>query len=231
MHTNKHILFFLICISFLLNTLHVWGAQSDSLVLSCGLADGGTDMYGRKWAPDSKYLNGSNSITIRAGFQDPSLLSEIPYMTARIFTSEATYKFQVKTDKRYWLRLHFYPSAYGNFNPADSYFSVTVNGLTLLKNFSASITCQALSQAYIVREYSLAPLDSKTLTVIFKPSSSFAFVNGIEVIEMPDFFDSAKMVGTSDQIDVKGVHSQTMYRLNVAGQFIPPTNDSGLTRT
>jgi len=231
MHTNKHILFFLVCVSFLLNALHVWGAQSDSLVLSCGLADGGTDMYGRKWAPDSKYLNGSNSITIRAGFQDPSLLSEIPYMTARIFTSEATYKFQVKTDKRYWLRLHFYPSAYGNFNPADSYFSVTVNGLTLLKNFSASITCQALSQAYIVREYSLAPLDSNTLTVIFKPSSSFAFVNGIEVIEMPDLFDSAKMVGTSDQIDVKGVHSQTMYRLNVAGQFIPPTNDSGLTRT
>uniref|UniRef100_A0A2N9HTA9 non-specific serine/threonine protein kinase n=1 Tax=Fagus sylvatica TaxID=28930 RepID=A0A2N9HTA9_FAGSY len=179
-----------------------------------------------------KYINANNSITMTAESQDTSLDSKIPYMTTRIFTSEATYKFLVKADKRYWLRLYFYPAVYGKFNSRDSYFSVIANGLTLLKNFSASITCQALSQSYIVREYSLAPLNLKTLAVIFKPSAgSFAFVNGIEVIQIPDLFDSAKMVGSSEQIDVSSYHSQTMYRLNVGGQIIFPKNDSGLTRT
>ncbi|GMY34499.1 receptor-like protein kinase anxur2 [Fagus crenata] len=232
MHTNTHIMFFLVCVSFLLNSIHVLGGQSDSLVLGCGLVDGGIDAYGREWVADSKYINANNSITMTAESQDTSLDSKIPYMTTRIFTSEATYKFLVKADKRYWLRLYFYPAVYGKFNSRDSYFSVTANGLTLLKNFSASITCQALSQSYIVREYSLAPLNLETLAVIFKPSAgSFAFVNGIEVIQIPDLFDSAKMVGTSEQIDVSSYHSQTMYRLNVGGQIIFPKNDSGLTRT
>ncbi|KAE8010004.1 hypothetical protein FH972_006402 [Carpinus fangiana] len=210
----------------------VFLGESDSLVLSSG--NGGTDTDGRKWGADSKYLDAKNSITSTAAFQDPSLSSVIPYMTARIFPSEASYKFPVKSTKRYWLRLHFYPSAYSNFNAKDSYFSVTANTLTLLKNFSASITCQALSQAYIVREYSLAPLESETLTVVFKPSNNhpgaFAFVNGIEVIPMPELFDAATVVGSPTELDVKSLTTETMYRLNVGGQYISPANDSGLTR-
>lgn len=232
MHANTHNFFFLVCLPFLLNALHVWSGESDSLVLSSG--NGGTDTDGRKWGADSKYLDAKNSITSSAAFQDPSLSSVIPYMTARIFPSEASYKFPVKSTKRYWLRLHFYPSAYSNFNAADSYFSITANTLTLLKNFSASITCQALSQAYIVREYSLAPLESETLTVVFKPSNNhpgaFAFVNGIEVIPMPELFDAATMVGSPTEVDVKSLTTETMYRLNVGGQYISPANDSGLTR-
>ncbi|KAF5454715.1 hypothetical protein F2P56_024361 [Juglans regia] len=235
MHPNTHIFLFVVFISFILNALHAWSGNSQPLVLSIGSDNGGTDIYGRKWGPDSKYLDAKNSIATKASFQDPSLTSDIPYMTTRIFASEASYKFPVESDKRYWLRLHFYPSAYNNFNPEDSYFSVVANGLMLLTNFSASITCQALSQAYLIREYSLAPLNSETLAVTFKPSDkhagAFAFVNGIEVIPMPDLFDSATMVGSSDQLDVKSLNTQTMYRLNVGGQYIPPTNDSSLTRT
>ncbi|KAF7805211.1 receptor-like protein kinase ANXUR1 [Senna tora] len=206
------------------------------MVLGCGLADeGGKDTDGRQWSTDQKFLTGGDSNTFRASFQDPSLLSEVPYMTARVFTSEASYKFPIKPDKRYWLRLHFYPSIYGNFNPTDSYFSVKANEVTLLSNFSASITCQALSQAYLDREYSLAPLNSDSLTLTFKPSDqyngAFAFVNGIQLIEMPDLFDSAALVGFTDQtVDAKTLHLQTMFRLNVGGQYISPLQDSGLTR-
>lgn len=212
--------------------------KDESLLLGCGLGDnGGKDSDGRQWNPDNKYLSGGNSITSKASFQDPSLLSEIPYMSARVFTSESTYKFPILPNKRYWLRLHFYPSVYNNLNPSDSYFSVTANGVTLLNNFSSSITCQALSQAYLDREYSLAPLNSNVLNLTFKPSDkhsgAFAFINGIQLIQMPDlFFDSPSLVGYDDQtMDAKNLHFQTMVRLNIGGQFISPVQDSGLSRT
>ncbi|KAK7376270.1 hypothetical protein VNO78_34733 [Psophocarpus tetragonolobus] len=225
------------CFPVMLNALAPEEGGSISLMLGCGLDEGGgKDSEGRQWSPDNKYLSEeTNSKTCRSSFQDPSLLSEVPYMTTRIFTSEATYKFPLQPDKRYWLRLHFYPSIYDTFDPFNSYFSVTANDVTLLSNFSASITCQALSQAYLDREYSLAPLNSDTLTLTFKPekrNGSFAFVNGIELIEMPELFDSAPLVGYSDQtMDAKSLHFQTMFRLNVGGQFISPKDDSGLSRT
>ncbi|ESW16830.1 hypothetical protein PHAVU_007G188300 [Phaseolus vulgaris] len=236
MHTRASLLL-LFCFPVLLNAAPSSdNAAGDSFLLGCGLAkEGGKDSDGRQWTPDDKYLSETNSLTFKASFQDPSLLSEVPYMTARIFTAEASYKFPIQGDKRYWLRLHFYPSVYNTYDPVNSYFSVTANGLKLLSNFSASITCQALSQAYLDREYSLAPLDSDTLTVTFTPSDkhdgAFAFLNGIQLIQMPDFFDEAPLVGFDDQtMDTKTMHFQTMFRLNVGGQYIPPNEDSGLTR-
>ncbi|OIW07154.1 hypothetical protein TanjilG_10127 [Lupinus angustifolius] len=233
---DPNVLISLLCTLVLLHALHASSKDSDPLILGCGLGEGGgKDGDGRQWLPDNKYVSGGNSITSKASFQDPSLLSEVPYMSARIFTSEATYKFPVQTDKRYWLRLHFYPSVYDSYDPSNSYFSVTANEVTLLSNFSAAITCQALSQAYLDREYSLAPLNSDTLTLVFKPSDkhngAFAFVNGIQLIQMPEIFDSASLVGYNDQtVDAKSLHFQTMFRLNVGGQYISPNQDSGLSR-
>ncbi|KAK7269184.1 hypothetical protein RIF29_21901 [Crotalaria pallida] len=237
MHATNAALVSLLCTLVVLNSLiTASGKDSNPLILGCGLGGGGgKDGDGRQWLPDNKYVSGGNSIASKASFQDPSLLSEVPYMTARIFTSEATYKFPVQSDKRYWLRLHFYPSVYDSYNPSNSYFSVTANGVTLLSNFSASITCQALSQAYLDKEYSLAPLNSNTLTLVFKPSDkyngAFAFINGIQLIQMPELFDSAQLVGYADQtVDAKSLHFQTMFRLNVGGQYISPNQDSGLSR-
>ncbi|GAU11641.1 hypothetical protein TSUD_346330 [Trifolium subterraneum] len=214
-----------------------WTEEPGSLVLGCGLDGGGAkDDDGRQWSPDNKFLAAeAGSIMSKAAYQDPSLSNVVPYMSARIFTSETTYKFNVQPDKRYWLRLHFYPSIYGSFNSLDSYFSVAANGITLLSNFSAYITCEALSQAYIDREYSLAPLNSDTLTLTFKPSDkqrgAFAFVNGIQLIPMPELFHSAGLVGYPNQnIDVKTISLQTMFRLNVGGQYVSPAQDSGLSR-
>ncbi|KAE9616104.1 hypothetical protein Lal_00017159 [Lupinus albus] len=233
------LLFSLVCISIiLLNAIHASSQVASSaspLILGCGLdKDGEKDADGRAWGYDDKFLQqGGNSIKSKALFQDPSLLDVVPYMSARVFTSETSYKFPIQPDKRYWLRLHFYPSVYGSYNPSESYFSVIANGVTLLSNFSASITCQALSQAYLDREYSLAPLSTDTLTITIKPNDkSFGFINGIQLIEMPELFDSsAALVGYADQtIDVKSLHLQTMFRLNVGGQYISPKQDSGLSR-
>ncbi|GAV86269.1 Pkinase_Tyr domain-containing protein/Malectin_like domain-containing protein [Cephalotus follicularis] len=229
MFTHRVILFSLVCIFVLFDFHHVISA-SESYMLSCGSADGGTDADGQKWEPDIKYLTGNDAISARATYQDPSLVSLVPYMEARIFTKEATYTFAIKSKQRYMVRFHFYPATYTGLEITKSFFSVVAGGVTLMSNFSAATTAQALTQAYLIREYALAPLDIDSLSIIFKPAGNdaFAFVNGIEVIPMPDMFDSAVLVGFSDQsVDAKATHLQTMFRLNVAGQYIPPSNDSG----
>lgn len=236
MYAKTERLFYLVALSLLCNAIHGKGADSGAagpLVLGCGWESSSNDADGRKWEPDAKFITEGNSASVRAQFQDPSLVSDTPYMTARIFTSKATYKFPVKSNSRYFLRLHFYPAMYESNNAEDAYFSAVANDLTLLKNFSASLTCKALTQAYIIREYSLAPSTLDSLTLTFEPLVGFAFVNGIELIPMPDLFESVTMIGFSGQtVDAKTSNMQTMYRLNVGGQYISPNNDSaGLTRT
>ncbi|KAL6188471.1 hypothetical protein ACLB2K_039863 [Fragaria x ananassa] len=237
MISNTRVLFSLILLS--LSTIQVLSADSNSFnpyILSCGSSKGGTDSDGRKWSSDSQFISG-NSTTAKAQYQDPSLPSEIPYMSARIFSSSCSYKLSVSPKQRHWLRLHLYPSSYNSLDKSNSYFDVTANGFILLKNFSASITAQALTQAYIVKEFSLIPIESGNLNITFTPSSShnnsYAFVNGIEVVPMPESFQTANVVGFNDKtIDVQSSTLQTMFRLNVGGQYVGPANDSaGLSRT
>ncbi|KAE8678576.1 Receptor-like protein kinase FERONIA [Hibiscus syriacus] len=216
--------------------------SSQSLAIDCG-AKGGKDEDGRTWVEDSKYLASSgDSVQVQAGYQDPSLLSTVPYMNARIIKSPATYKFSIKSKQRYLLRFHFYPSTYANFNVSNSYFAVTAGDLKLMNNFSAAITCQALTQAYIVKEYSLAPSDSESLEITFTPSANysntFAFINGIELIAMPDLFGMMSLIGYGNDINGGNVidasleNMELMFRLNVGGQTIPPGKDvSGLLRS
>ncbi|XP_028760137.1 receptor-like protein kinase ANXUR1 [Neltuma alba] len=210
----------------------------DSFVISCGLPSNvGVDSHGRRWRSDYRFLTSStNTINSTAQYQDPSLPSQIPYMSARIFTSPTTYKFPVSSETRHWLRLHFYPSEYSGLDPSDAYFAVHANDLILLHNFSSFITAQASTQAYFIKEYSLLPIQSGELSITFSPSlrhhGSYAFVNGIEIVSMPEMFKPAKLVSTDRFIDVGSRSLQTMFRLNVGGQFIEPNKDSGhLSRT
>ncbi|GMY20810.1 receptor-like protein kinase anxur2 [Fagus crenata] len=220
----------LVCLYLLSNSFPLLYGLSDSLLLACGLIDGDAiDSYGRKWSPDSTYTN--SSTTIRATFPyDPSLESpNIPH-SIRFFTSETIYELPIKPDKRHMFRLHFSPIPYGNFDPEKSFFSVSANHLLLLKNFNPSFTCQALSKSYIIQEYSLAPLQTHSLSIIFTPSAgSFAFVNAMELFQMPDLYESATILGSSEVV-VNENHFRTMFRLNVGGRTIPPPDDSGLTR-
>ncbi|KAL1827306.1 hypothetical protein DCAR_0206465 [Daucus carota subsp. sativus] len=243
MHSNSCCVLFLVYACIVCNVIHAQPPGPTKILLSCGNQKGGKDADGRTWEPDSKYLvNSDKSVESKAETQDSSLPSDVPYMTARIFNAETSYKFSVNGSSRIFLRLHFYPSSYPNFNISNSYFSVKAGGLTLLNNFSAATTALALSQAYILKEYTLKPSDSNDLSLTFTPSDkysgSFAFVNGIEVIETPEMFDdTTEMVGFSGgevsvMVEATKASMETMYRLNVGGQFIPPTNDSaGLMRS
>ncbi|KAI0493359.1 hypothetical protein KFK09_023475 [Dendrobium nobile] len=223
---------------------------SVSILVNCGSSTDEHDADGRKWVGDTSPkasvsgIISTKSTPSTATFQDPSLPSSVPYMTAAIFESKATYKFPARKKERLLIRLHFYPASYNELNPENGFFNVVatpftdgVGGITLLHNFSAYITAQALSQCYIVREFFLPTINDDFLTLTFTPAvvqpKAFAFINGIEVISMPDLFTTtAVMVGFSDSSVTVGASAvQTMYRLNVGGQYIAPTNNTSFSRT
>ncbi|KAG7543839.1 Serine-threonine/tyrosine-protein kinase catalytic domain [Arabidopsis thaliana x Arabidopsis arenosa] len=158
-------------------------------------------------------------------------------MKARIFRSEFTYTFPISPDWKF-LRLYFYPTRYEyGFDAAKSNFSVIVNGFTLLRNFSANLTGNASKPEYLMKEF-IVSVD-QTLDLKFRPSpNSSAFVNGIEIVSMPDglyskggFDDVITNAGGSvnSQID-NSTAFETVYRLNIGGQKIGEVGDSRMFR-
>ncbi|KAL1536300.1 hypothetical protein AAHA92_28975 [Salvia divinorum] len=191
--------------------------SADSLLLNCGASGNeAIDSDGRKWSPDGKFLSTHDSLSSTANSQDPSLPSIVPYMHSRIFKSETAYKFPISPKSRHWIRLHFYPSSYGRLDSASAFFSVSAAGFTLLHNFSTTLTAQALTQAYIITEFTINHLNSPLLDLTFTPLINFAFINGIEIIPIPEIF----------QPQQNSYAMQTMFRLNVGGQFISTSQDS-----
>ncbi|KAJ4786045.1 Malectin/receptor-like protein kinase family protein [Rhynchospora pubera] len=206
------------------------------ILLSCGTSGTFLDtVNNHTWVGDidSQYISDEASQNSRIQDQD-SLVPTVPFSTARIFTTNYTYKFPLSAG-RYFLRLYFYPAKYSNYLAADSFFTATAGLYTLLSNFSALITVNALNYTYLIREFSIN-VDSITLNLNFAPSTehpnAFAFINGIEIVSSPeDIFskstayngDGTERIFSYDQ----GMAFQTMYRLNVGGQSLSPSKDSG----
>lgn len=89
-----------------------------------------------------------------------------------------------------------------------------------------------------MKEYSINVMD-KALNVSFSPSRSYsnvyAFVDGIENVSMPDIFSSPDgtimMVGSTAPFDIDNTTSfENVYRLNVGGNHISLSHDTGLFR-
>ncbi|KAI3474306.1 hypothetical protein Pfo_029094 [Paulownia fortunei] len=199
---------------------------TDKIFLNCGGPPDSTDSDGRKWTSDigSKFaLSTTKSSTAPAATQKP--VPEVPYMTARIFQSEFTYSFPVASGRKF-VRLYFYPASYNGLDASNAIFSVTSGAYTLLRNFSAAQTTEALNYDYIMKEFSVS-VPSEVLNVTFTPSqntsNSYAFVNGIEIVSHPDIYSTD---GTETVTALENV-----YRLNVGGNDISPSGDTGLFRS
>lgn len=213
---------------------------TDNILLNCGGSGDPTDADGRKWTTDigSKFaLASGKSLTSTAATQKPSV-PDIPYLTARIFQSNFTYSFPVASGRKF-VRFYFYPASYSGLNASDARFSVVSGSYTLLKNFSAVQTTEALNFDFIVKEYSIN-VPSGILNVTFIPASntpnSYAFVNGIEVVSHPDIYNTADgtvmLVGQATPLTVDNSTAlENVYRLNVGGNAISPTGDTGLYRS
>ncbi|KAK8488904.1 hypothetical protein V6N12_033824 [Hibiscus sabdariffa] len=75
---------------------------------------------------------------------EPSV-TEVPYMTARIFHGEFTYKFSVTPGPKF-LRLYFYPNEYSGLDVTTSFFSVSANNYTLFRLFTVDVTTSFFSK-------------------------------------------------------------------------------------
>lgn len=145
------------------------------------------------------------------------------YKTAQIFTGSSNYTFSVAKHGRHWIRLHFYPFVYQNYNLSHAKFSVSVQNFTLLRNF------QAHEVIPVVKEYSLNITSDKLVLLITPSSESFAFLNALELVSVPDELipDTVKTVdspGSSQNL----VHQalQTVFRVNMGNATVNPQNDT-----
>lgn len=215
---------------------------TEKILLACGATSDSTDSDGRQWSTDvnSKYLMaGGKTATSPAATQDPSV-PQVPYMSARVFYTNFTYSVPVVAGRKF-VRLYFYPASYAGLNASDGLFSVTAGSYTLLNNFSAAQTTQALNFAFIVKEYAIN-VNGAALDISFTPSAkapkAYAFVNGIEIVSMPDLYSSPiatsgfPIVGQSSFYATDNSTAlENVYRLNVGGNDISPSHDTGLYRS
>ncbi|KAL3346651.1 hypothetical protein AABB24_025209 [Solanum stoloniferum] len=226
-------------VSFLLLHLTV-ALKPDSFLLSCGAQSGTTDESdGRQWYTDthdpSLLPSNFSSISSTATAFDTSV-TRVPYTSARIFQSPFTYTLPVSPGTKF-LRLYFYPSSYLGITKSQSFFSVTANHITLLSNFSAFDATTNSSKA-IRKEFVINVNGTKTLKITFSPSpNSYAFVNGIEILPIPTnlYFrggdHAIKWVGQRNLYYIyNSTALETLYRLNVGGNLVASTGDTGIYR-
>lgn len=213
---------------------------TDKILLNCGGPADSSDSDGREWTTDNGSKFGSsagNSTTSPAATQDPSV-PQVPYMTARVFHAPFTYSFPVASGWKF-LRLYFYSASYAGLNASDARFAVTAQSYTLLRNFSVLETTLGLHYDIIVKEFSIH-VEGGTLNVTFTPSTNasnaYAFVNGIEVVSMPDIYTSTDgttmIVGTDTPFTIDNSTAlENLYRVNVGGNDISPSHDTGMFRS
>ncbi|KAK1364117.1 Protein kinase domain-containing protein [Heracleum sosnowskyi] len=220
----------------------------DNILLNCGASYNTTSLDGREWDTDTAYILKASNTSSAESQLIPSV-DQIPYFNARIFPSKFTYKIPVSKAGQKFLRLYFYPADYSNgFDMTKSFFSVHAADYTLLSNFSAflnlphSPSSENMHQSFtLIKEYVITVNQSCLLDLTFTPSpSSYAFVNAIEVISIPDKLyikgdgneDSIKMVGQDTRFSIDDSYAlEKLYRLNVGGGDISSTHDSGMFRS
>ncbi|CAK8533379.1 unnamed protein product [Lathyrus sativus] len=219
----------------------------DRYTLNCGTTGNSTDGE-RTWTGDtnSKLLlssqnNNPTTISVPTTPQKPSI-NKIPYSTARLSHSIFNYSFPVTKGPKF-LRLFFYPSAYSNgFNRYDASFTVVSNGFTLVKDFNASLNADVEGVDTLFKEYVINVGDDQRLDLSFIPSGgnskNYAFINGIEVLSMPDYLyytpttDPGFSLVGSTIIPTYSISTtvalETDYRIKVGNS--PNIQDTGMLR-
>ncbi|XWS50465.1 hypothetical protein CRYUN_Cryun12cG0089900 [Craigia yunnanensis] len=202
---------------------------TNNFLLNCG-SNANTSFYNRIFLADSAklgsvFLSAERSVSLTD--QNPSSNSPILYHTVRVFTTDSSYKFNIKKNGTgtHLVRLHFSPFQAQNFNLASAKFNVVANGFLLLSSFSAN---NMLLKEYILK------IEGEVLEMMFSPvgDSGIAFVNAIEVFSIPKDFiidGGAKLVNGDEIEEYKNLTSQvleTIHRIDVGGLKLTPFNDT-----
>ncbi|KAM2858858.1 hypothetical protein COP2_024347 [Malus domestica] len=235
-------------------TLHVAGDSPsaykpvDDITLQCGFSgDQVNQQDGRTWSGDiNSKLSPSQAAGSSSVFKAATPISsssQVPYTAARLSRSEFTYTFPLTSGQKF-IRLYFYPTSYAaEFDRLKSLFSVEAGGFTLLRDFNASVTADAFSSETVFREFCLNIASEQSLNITFTPSraspDAYAFINGIEIVSMPDNLyytppqsaDRPVSVGSINPYPIENNTAMEMvYRINVGGSQLSFNRDTGMYR-
>uniref|UniRef100_A0A2N9HMS8 Protein kinase domain-containing protein n=1 Tax=Fagus sylvatica TaxID=28930 RepID=A0A2N9HMS8_FAGSY len=160
-------------------------------LINCGNSGVSTAWDGHNWTGDvnSEFCSfeesGKESNLSRSTGRGTST-DVVPYMTVRIFRFQFTYIFWVQPGQKF-VRLHFNPVSYQGFDRSKAIFTVKSGSFTLLENFRPSLLNDSLGETTIVKEFCIIE-ENQTLNLTFTPRSSVyhAFINGIEIVSMPE---------------------------------------------
>ncbi|KAL6011188.1 hypothetical protein ACLOJK_001633 [Asimina triloba] len=153
----------------------------------------------------------------------PSVDASVLYRTARVLTGPSSYTFSIQQHGRHWIRLYFFPFVHQNYDMKTAKFSVSTQEFTLLKDY------QSGNNSAAVKEFS-SVISSDTLVLSFTPAtSSFAFINAIEVVSAPDnlFNDEARGINPAGTFQgLTKMALETVYRVNMGVPLVIPSNDT-----
>ncbi|KAJ8542220.1 hypothetical protein K7X08_017086 [Anisodus acutangulus] len=197
----------------------------DCFLISCGSSKSIQVEDGRVFEPDfgdsDVGLSTNSLITVS---NNENGLSEL-HNSARVFTKSSVYTISTKQIGRHWLRLHFHPVKNNQHNLNSAVFSVVANGITLLHEFSFS---RLGKREPLLKEY-VVEISGNLVLTLSPVSGSVAFINGIEVVSMPESqFDFSVVpipMGPGFVIP-SSVALETAYRVNMGGPRLTPRNDT-----
>ncbi|XP_010046614.3 receptor-like protein kinase FERONIA [Eucalyptus grandis] len=161
-----------------------------------------------------------------------------PQISVCMSHKQFTHNFTVSPGHKF-TRLHFCLASYPGLNVSDALFSVSVGQYTLLRTSQSSYSRDSSDIKCVIREF-VMKVDAQILSITFTPSSghskAYAFVNKIEIITMPAnvYMQDVRLplVGNSSQIyAVNYTVLETMHRVNVGGDDIPPEGDARMWRS
>ncbi|XP_073151286.1 uncharacterized protein [Henckelia pumila] len=192
--------------------------------INCGSKLTSAAKNGREWVGDmhpmlssSLQIKGSSTVARNSISADT-----IPYTTARISHSAFSYIFLVKPGQIF-IRLHFNPVPYKGFQRYKDLFTVEAASFTLLHNFSASLTADALGMKSFAKEFCINIQENQILHMVFSSQSrhTYAFLNGIEINSVPSHHSYLHGGGIDKTTALEMVH-----RLKVKQDSFWSTDDS-----
>ncbi|KAK3008148.1 hypothetical protein RJ639_015127 [Escallonia herrerae] len=196
----------------------------DNYLLDCGATNQTT-------LPDKRVFLSDQNSTKFLSYSGRDIQASVPsadvplpiYRSAKVFVSDATYSFHMARPGWHWVRLHFYPVNNNEFNLQHSKFTVTLDTLVLLHEFSIN------DAKWVVKEY-LVNVTTERFSLKFSPvKGSSAFINAIEVVSAPDILiadSGSALFPVAQQSGLSKYSYETVYRLNCGGPVISSQNDT-----
>nr|XP_043631401.1 receptor-like protein kinase THESEUS 1 [Erigeron canadensis] len=230
-HSKRFKLYAFLCFIYLHFVICTSNSHThvDSFLISCGQTDPVQLEDGRVFESDFKnaHVNISPFSNINVSNSQKGV-SKILF-SARVFRTSSIYTFSTKKIGRYWLRLHFYPVKNPKFDLNSAVFSVEANGITLIHEFAFF---RGNKSYHLFKEYVIEVSGSssgKLVLGLLPWDNSIAFVNGIEILWIPDKVFGSKVIpiplGVAYELPVH-VGFETVYRVDMGGSGLSFKNDS-----